>query len=132
MIAVPREGKENREGRSNGEEKIVAKDAKGLLKNEVDRLLLTAVIAASLFLAIFDISTGVGSEPDEYDDVTDAKVLCNIVTAGLSAVALPSSGTVTSFDPQITRSIGNSFGQLLTNKAVLTAFALGGDRGGSG
>lgn len=65
-------------------------------------------------------------------DVTVTNVFCNIVTAGLSAVELPPAGTVTSFDPQITISMGNSFGPLLTNNAVLTAFALGGDGGGKG
>lgn len=64
--------------------------------------------------------------------VTVASVLWSIVAAGLSAAELPSSGTSLSLDPQITRSIGNSFGQLLTNRAVLMALGLGGDGGGSG
>jgi hypothetical protein len=64
--------------------------------------------------------------------VTVARVLCSIVAAGLSAAELPSSGTSLSFDPHITRRIGKSFGQLLTNRAVLMALGLGGDGGGSG
>lgn len=35
-------------------------------------------------------------------------------------------------EPQITKRIGNNFGQLLTTKAVLMALGLGGDGGGSG
>ena len=54
------------------------------------------------------------------------------VAAGLSVTELPSSGTLLSLEPQITRRMGNSFGQLLTKRAVLIAFGLAGVGGGRG
>lgn len=59
-------------------------------------------------------------------------VMCNCVAARLSAIEHPFSGASLSFDPQITKRIGNNFGQLLTTRAVLMALGLGGDGGGSG
>jgi hypothetical protein len=115
----------------------VARNEEGLpkrLKRDVETvepllllLLLKVVVTASSLCANTPDALGI-----DKDEVTVANVLCNIVTAGLSAVELPPSGTATSFDPHITMSIGNNFGQLLTNNAVLTALALGGDGGGSG
>jgi hypothetical protein len=134
--AVPKERNESKDGKSSAENSVSKLSPKN---DDVDMplvLLFIAVITASLFLDRYDdndASTDVVCvEPDKKDEVAVANVLCIIVTAGLSAVALPSSGVAASFEPHITRSIGNSLAQLLTNRAVLTAFALGGDGGGSG
>jgi hypothetical protein len=59
-------------------------------------------------------------------------LICSRVAAGLSVAELPSSGTSLSLEPQITRRIGKSFGQLLTKRAVLIAFGLAGSGGVGG
>lgn len=136
VAAVPMERKETRDDRSKAE-KSVDREAKSLPKEEDEDG--DMIVPASLFFDIYDDNDGdvaardVAVEPPgKTDEVTVAKVLCSIVAAGLSAVELPSSGTVVSLEPHITRSMGNSLAQLLTNRAVLTAFALGGEGGGSG
>lgn len=69
---------------------------------------------------------------DRIDDVAVLTAAWATAATGLSVAELPSSGIAPSLDPHMTKSIGNSLGQLLTNSAVLTAFALGGGGGTSG
>lgn len=126
--AVPSDKNDISDGMSNADVSV-ARKVEGLPnrpKNDAEPgvvfvVMVEVVMAASVSADALGIDTV---------DVTVANVLCNIVTAGLSAIELPPSGTATSFDPHITMSMGKSFGQLLTNNAVLTAFALGGDGGG--
>lgn len=129
--AVPSDKNDINDGRLKADVSV-AKNAKGLPNrpkndDELTVVVLVVVVMAASVCANTPDALGIATA-----DVAVAKVLCNIVTAGLSAIELPPSGTATSFDPQITMSMGNSFGQLLTNNAVLTAFALGGDGGGKG
>jgi len=62
----------------------------------------------------------------------DITLLCRLVAAGLPVTGLPPSGASLSLEPQITRRMGKSFGQLLTKRAVLIALGLAGFGGGGG
>lgn len=102
-----------------------------MLKSDVEAV-LAVVLPAAVLIWASDCASSSDPLGIDKDDVTVANALCNMLTAGLSAVELPPSGTATSFDPHITMRMGKSLGQLLTNNAVLTALALGGDGGGKG
>lgn len=111
----------------------VARKAAGLPMRPSNDAEPTAVVVV-LVVVVMTAASACASTPDtlgvDMADVTVAKVLCNSSTAGLSVDELPLSGTATSLDPHITMRMGKSLGQLLTNNAVLTALALGGDGGG--
>jgi hypothetical protein len=126
VLAAPRDKNDRRESRL----KTVSNRLLEKVATDDD----TAGVAVAMAAALFAIN-GVGDAGDVNEEMAAAVaviVLCNIVAAGLSAAELPPSGTSLSLEPHITRRMGNSFGQLLTKRAVLIALGLAGDGGGSG
>lgn len=107
----------------------------------VNQVVNDDVLPVAIACAIDDVN---GDEPDLAGDKPtleatesavgprDITLLCRLVAAGLPVTGIPPSGSSLSLEPQITRRMGKSFGQLLTKRAVLIALGLAGFGGGGG
>lgn len=126
VLAAPNEKNDSRECRSNVDIKV-ANEASCSERGKVSAWF---EITASLPPDTSDAADVV--DCDRIDDVAVLTAWWAIVATGLLSVTEPPPSSETSLDPHMTKSIGNNFGQLLTNSAVLTAFALGGGGGRSG